>query len=162
MTTSDRGTSTSVRQRLVRDLPKSENYRYVYDEEFMNTYISTQIRVLREQRGMTQDQLAKAAGTGQSKVSAMESDYGSWSVRTLRKLARAFGVRLFVSFEGWGELLPRVEGFRRETLQRPKITDDPAFKAEAPSSSSSTCRDGSAACKVADCGTNRTVNKMGS
>lgn len=119
--------STTVRERLLVDLPKDEDFRYVYDEEFQNTYISTQIKVLREARGLTQTALARAAKTGQSQISEMEGDYESWSLRTLRKLARALGVRLFVTFESWGELIPKVEGFRREDLNRPEIDDDPVF-----------------------------------
>lgn len=121
--------STTVRERLLRDLPRDEDFRYEYDEEFLNTYISTQIRVLRESpsRKMTQAELAKAAKTGQSQISEMEGDYSSWSLRTLRKLARAFGVRLFVTFESWGELIPRVEGFNRERLDRASIENDPLF-----------------------------------
>lgn len=118
---------SSVRKRLLETLPDDEDLRYALDEQFLNTYISTQIRVLREARGLTQTELAKAAKTGQSQISEMEGDYDSWSLRTLRKLARAFGVRLFVTFESWGELVPRMEGFRREGLVRPKIEDDPAF-----------------------------------
>ena len=120
----------SIRERLFRDLPKSEEFRYDYDEEFQKTFIAAQIRALREDRGWTQTELAKRVKTGQSQISEMEGDYNSWSVRTLRKLAREFGVRLSVSFESWGELIPRVESFRRENLIKPEIKDDPAFQTE--------------------------------
>src|SRR5687767_15129877 len=116
----------SIRERLLRDL-RDEEFRYDYDQEFLNTHISAQIRALREAREMTQTDLAKATKTGQSQISEMEGDYNSWSLRTLRKLARAFGVRLFVSFESWGELIPRVEGFRRDNLERPSFEQDTFF-----------------------------------
>jgi transcriptional regulator with XRE-family HTH domain len=123
-----------VRKRLLETLPDDEDLRYALDEQFLNTYISTQIRVLRESQDpkMTQAELAKAAKTGQSQISEMEGDYSSWSLRTLRKLARAFGLRLFVTFESWGELIPRMEGFQRENLVRPRIEDDPAFTDKEP------------------------------
>jgi transcriptional regulator with XRE-family HTH domain len=120
-----------VRKRLLETLPDDEGLRYALDEQFLNTYISTQIRVLRESQQMTQTQLAKAAKTGQSQISEMEGDYDSWSLRTLRKLARAFGLRLFVTFESWSELIPRMEGFRRENLLRPRIEDEPEFSGGA-------------------------------
>jgi transcriptional regulator with XRE-family HTH domain len=121
---------SSTRERLLRDL-RNEEFRHDYDDEFLDMHISAQIRALREDRKMTQKELADAAGTGQSKISEMESDYHSWSLRTLRKLARAFGVRLFVSFESWGELIPHAEGFRRENLVRPKFEDDDVFHPKA-------------------------------
>ncbi len=128
--------STTIRERLIRDLPKDEDFRYEYDEAFSNTYISSQIRALREDRKMTQSELAKAAKTGQSQISEMETDYDSWSLRTLRKLARPLGVRLFVTFESWSELIPKVEGFRREGLLRPEIENDPVFRQEPTSNMS--------------------------
>jgi transcriptional regulator with XRE-family HTH domain len=130
--------STTIRERLIKSLPKNEELAYAYDEQFLNTYISTQIRVLRESRGLTQAQLAKLAKTGQSQISEMEGDYESWSLRTLRKLARAFGVRLFVSFESWGELIPRVEEFQRDKLVRPTIDEDPTFRPDVETVPSST------------------------
>jgi len=33
-----------------------EEYRYAYAEDFLNTSVATQINVLREQRGMTQEE----------------------------------------------------------------------------------------------------------
>ncbi len=107
-------------------------YRYAYAEDFSNTYIATQIKVLRDQRGMTQEGLAEAIGTKQSGISRLENvNYSSWKTETLRKTARALGVRLRISFETFGSLLGEDAEFSRESLKRPKFEDDLAFKSPA-------------------------------
>jgi ribosome-binding protein aMBF1 (putative translation factor) len=61
-------------------------YRYAYAEDFLNTWVATQIRVLREQRGMTQQDLAEAIGTKQAGVSRVENvNYSAWKTETLRR-----------------------------------------------------------------------------
>jgi transcriptional regulator with XRE-family HTH domain len=111
---------------------QDEDYRYAYDEEFSNSRMATQIKVIREQRKLKQAELADLAEMKQSRISALEDiNYNSWSISTLRRLAKALGVRLVFGFEGWGELLPEIEGFGRKSLEKPKFEDDPAFKGEA-------------------------------
>ena len=106
-----------------------EDYRYAYAEDFLNTSIATQIRVLREQRDhMTQQELADRIGTKQAGISRLENvNYSAWKTETLRKLARALGVRLRITFETFGTLLEEAGGFSREALQRPDFEHDSAF-----------------------------------
>jgi predicted XRE-type DNA-binding protein len=51
---------------LKRDFHDSE-YRHAYSAEFVDAKIGTQIKVLREQRGWSQEQLAEKAGMKQSR-----------------------------------------------------------------------------------------------
>jgi transcriptional regulator with XRE-family HTH domain len=126
---------TQTEDVITRDLSETlreefqdEDYRYAYDEEFANARIATQIKVIREAQEMRQKDLAEKAGMKQSRISELENvNYSMWSISTLRRLARALGVRLAFRFEGWGELLPQVEDFGRRTLERPRFEDDPAF-----------------------------------
>jgi transcriptional regulator with XRE-family HTH domain len=105
-----------------------EEYRYAYVEDFLNTYIATQIRVLREQRGLKQEELAEAIGTKQSGISRLENvNHSRWKTETLRKVARALNVRLKISFETFGSLLGEDANFSKESLKRPKFEDDPFF-----------------------------------
>jgi transcriptional regulator with XRE-family HTH domain len=116
-------------------LSSDEEYRYAYAEDFLNTYIATQIKVLRDKRGkMTQKQLADAIGTQQPGIARLENvNYSKWKVETLKKVARALGVRLKISFETFGSLLEEDANFSREALERPPFEEDPAFKeAEEP------------------------------
>lgn len=90
-----------------------------YVDEFLNMSIATQLKVLREQRGYTQQQLADLAGMKQERISVLENvNYSSWSINTLRKLAVAFDVTLRVSFETFGSRLAEMENFTRKSLQR--------------------------------------------
>ncbi|MBI2815838.1 MAG: helix-turn-helix transcriptional regulator [Acidobacteria bacterium] len=112
---------------------QDEDYRYAYAEDFLNTSIATQIRVLREQRNnMTQQDLAEKIGTKQAGISRLENvNYSAWKTETLRKLARALGMRLRITFETFGTLLDEAEHFSRTSLQRPDFEHDPAFAQEA-------------------------------
>lgn len=57
--------------------------------------VSLQLYNLREKRGMTQADLAKAAGTTQQVISRIESSgYENHSRRTLEKIASALGARI--------------------------------------------------------------------
>ncbi len=107
-----------------RDLEYAEGYA----ESYLDSYIATQIKVLRQQRGLTQAELAAAMGTKQAAISRVENvNYSSWSVATLRNLAKAFRVRLHISFESFGTLPNEVDRFGKQTLERPPHESDPAL-----------------------------------
>jgi transcriptional regulator with XRE-family HTH domain len=109
-----------------------KEYRHAYAESFLDTFIATQIRVLREQRELTQAELAELVGMKQSRISTVEdAAYSGWTLSTLKRLARAFDVPLSVSFGTFGRLLLDVRGFRRDHLERPEFADDPAFNLSA-------------------------------
>lgn len=112
-------------EKLRDELLDDKEYAHAYVEEFMNAYIATQIKVLREKSGWTQRELADESGMKQARISLLENvDYDAWSVSTLRKLARAFDLVLKVSFEEFSEAIRSVEGFGREALDRKSRTDD--------------------------------------
>lgn len=115
---------------LVEDLRsvfKDPAARYSYVEETLNAFVATQIKELREAREMSQQELADAIGTKQSGISRLQNaNYSSWKVDTLRKLARAFGVRLRISFEEFGTLIPEVENLGKRLRPRP-FKRDPVF-----------------------------------
>ncbi len=109
-------------------LPELRDYDYAegYAEELLNARIATQIKVLREQQKMKQAELAAAMGTTQTAISRIENvNYSSWSIKTLKKIARALKLRLNVSFESFGTLPDDVEGFTRERMERPAHDKDP-------------------------------------
>ena len=115
---------TSVREKLVEKFQAKE-YRDTYVGSFLNSVISTQLRVLREQRGWTQKELAKRAGMKQSRISTMENvNYSNWSISTLQRLASALDVALAVRFESFGELMSSIESFGRQSLQKLSFDDD--------------------------------------
>ena len=102
-----------------------KEYAHAYTEDFLNASIATQIKVLREQKEWTQDELATHAGMQQARISLLENvNYSSWSINTLRKLAKAFDLTLRVTFENFSTRIRDIEGFSREALQRTSREDD--------------------------------------
>src|SRR5215469_16906455 len=119
----------ALREEL-RDPEQSEGYA----ESFLDSYIATQIKVLREQAGLSQTALGQLIGSRQGVISRIENvNYSKWNVSTLKKLARAFRVRLKVSFETYGSLLADVEDFSRPRLERePREKDSILYSIPAP------------------------------
>ena len=118
---------------LVRSIKKAfrdREYRHGYVDDFLNATIATQIKVLREQRGWNQNQLADKAGMLQPRISVLENiNYSSWSIKVLRKIAEAFDLTLCVSFEDFGKRTRDIERFSRQALERNSFNDDPYIKA---------------------------------
>jgi transcriptional regulator with XRE-family HTH domain len=107
----------------------SREYREAYTDEFLNAWIATQIRALREQRSMTQADLAQKAGMKQSRISALENiNYSSWSVSTLQRLAKAFDLTLSVEFKSYGKRVDDLERFERRDLAEPGFAEDAGFQ----------------------------------
>jgi transcriptional regulator with XRE-family HTH domain len=97
-------------------------------EEFLNSYIATQIKVLREERGWSQQRLATESGMKQERISVLEDvGYSSWTINTLRKLAWAFDLRLRVSFETFSSGIEEIRSFSSELLKRASREDDLSF-----------------------------------
>lgn len=112
----------------LREEFRDEESRYAYVEAHLNTSVAAQIKKFRAE--MSQQELADKIGTKQSGISRLENaNYSAWKVETLRKLAHAFGLRLRISFEEFGTLIPEIENFKRGVLNKRRFEDDPAFKA---------------------------------
>lgn len=108
---------------------QDSEYRHAYAEECLNTMIATQIKVLREQRAMTQSALAEKAGMRQPRLSVMEdANYSSWSISTLSRLAKALDLALSVKFESFSNVVLDFEELSKESLTRSSFKDDPVFR----------------------------------
>jgi transcriptional regulator with XRE-family HTH domain len=114
-------------ERLKKDLAKDES-RYAYADSVASAFITAQIESLRKERGLTQEDLAELVGTKQSGISRWQSSgYASCKLESLRKFAKAFGVRLKVSFEEFNTLPTDISGFTKERLAPRRFEDDPVF-----------------------------------
>jgi transcriptional regulator with XRE-family HTH domain len=108
---------------------QDKEYRDAYAEECLNTMIAAQLKVLREQRNMTQSDVAAATGMKQPRIAVLEdANYQNWSVNTLRRFARAFDVALSVKFGTFSQLIRDFENLSRASLQRPTFAEDPQFQ----------------------------------
>ncbi|MFH0809923.1 MAG: helix-turn-helix transcriptional regulator [Pseudomonadota bacterium] len=120
-------------ERLKKAFEDAE-YRHAYWDDFLNTLISTQIKVLREQRRWTQADLAEKTGMKQSRISMLENvNYAGWSLKTLKKIAEALDVALMVRFDSFGTALAEISSFNRKRLERPSFDEDPIFQGLPPS-----------------------------
>lgn len=118
----------SERSFLVEELA-DKKAREQYAAELLDSFLALQIKTLRLQRGWSQEQLAKLAKKHQSQISAMEQiDFQSWTISTLRQLAKAFDLALVVKFESFGEFLDEVLPVERAALERASYAEDPAMR----------------------------------
>ena len=83
----------------LREQLKDQQVRKAYEEEGVFVELAIQVARLREQKGLTQRELAKRLHTSQQTISRLESPHnGSLSLRTLIKLAHTLGKELKVQF----------------------------------------------------------------
>jgi len=79
--------------------------------------VAWQVRVNREERGMTQKELGIAMGTAQPAISKLEDpEGGDVLVSTLVKAAHAFDCALLVRFVSFGEFAAATKDVRSERL----------------------------------------------
>ena len=102
-----------------------EEYRDDWANEHINVGIAFQIRALREASELTQTQLAMRTGSSQPNVSDWEDpSYGAYTLSTLRKLRKAFGVGLLVRFVPYSELVDWTVNLTPERLAPPSFDND--------------------------------------
>lgn len=100
------GTALSKLSDKLKQKLTNKEYRDIYMDEQIRSWIARQIRVLREQRGWSQKELAERAGKPQSVISRLEDpDYGKVSLQTLLEMRSAFDVGLCVRFVDFGSAI---------------------------------------------------------
>ena len=88
----------TFQDRLKEDL-KNPEFKEHYEEERTALALAYKIHRLREEKNLTQQQLAKLMETSQQAVSRIESgEYEGMTLKTLEKIARATGTWLKVDF----------------------------------------------------------------
>lgn len=117
--------------KLLAKLSKKD-YRDLYMDQTVRSWLARQVRVLREDRGWSQQDLAEATGLKQSAVSRLEDpDYGRYTLSTLLKLRSAFDVGLEVKFVEYGAAIAHSRDVSRSALKvcsyhaeqmRPQVT----------------------------------------
>jgi len=85
-----------------------KNFRDAYLDTSLCWIIRSQVRLIREDRGWTQEELADKAGVSFATINRLEHlEVASYNpqIGTLLKLADAFDVALIVRFEAWSQYL---------------------------------------------------------
>src|SRR4030095_7270085 len=105
--------------------------RHIYAENFLNTFIATQLKVLREDKEWTQARLAEETGMKQERISVLEDvNYESWTIKTLKRFAWAYDLCFSIKFESFGSFLKDYDRFNRDNLKRLSFDKDPVFHPE--------------------------------
>jgi transcriptional regulator with XRE-family HTH domain len=117
------GIDTIKRQQVLASLENRE-YRREFAAD-VGTGLAFQIRLLREARGWTQEQLAQKMGKRQETICQWENpNYGRYTLKTLGELAAAFDVALLVRFAPFGELVEWSISLTPERLAPPCFDDE--------------------------------------
>jgi transcriptional regulator with XRE-family HTH domain len=124
------------RERVWKSLENKE-YRELFAED-VGTGLAFQVKLMREKRGWTQEELGLRTGKKQGVISQLENpDYGHYSLATLKKLAAAFDVGLIVKFTPFSELVSWITDLSPSKLAPPSYEEERQMSlAEAPGGSS--------------------------
>jgi transcriptional regulator with XRE-family HTH domain len=115
---------SDLAKRLIDDF-EDEEVAHDYMDDFINSSLAAQLKVLREDRGWTQEELAERAGMKQERISVLEDvNFNAWTAKTLRKLARAFDVSLQISFQPFTKAILIVANLSRDSLKVPSREED--------------------------------------
>ena len=88
----------TFQSRLQEDIKDPEFKKY-YQEERQALKLAMSIAELRNQKGLSQQELAKLMGTSQQAISRIESgEYEGFTLKTLEKIAEATGMRIKIEF----------------------------------------------------------------
>ena len=93
-----KGTVRTFQSRLREDI-KDPEFKTYYQEERQALKLAMKIAELRNQKGLSQQELAKLMGTSQQAISRIESgEYEGFTLKTLEKIAEATGMRVKIEF----------------------------------------------------------------
>ena len=83
----------------MREDIKDPEFKTHYQEEGQALKLAMKITELRDQKGLSQQELAKLMGTSQQAISRIESgEYEGFTLKTLEKIAEATGMRIKIEF----------------------------------------------------------------
>ena len=89
-----KGKVRTFQSRLREDM-KDPEFKAHFQEERQALKLAMKIAELRENKGLSQQQLAKLMGTSQQAISRIESgEYEGFTLKTLEKIADAPGMRV--------------------------------------------------------------------
>ncbi|MFC1845792.1 helix-turn-helix transcriptional regulator [Chloroflexota bacterium] len=109
-------TVANKREQIWKSLEDRE-YRHQYVEEEINVGIAFQIRSIRNRKNLTQSDLANLLDIRQPLVSSWEDpNYGKYTLKTLKELAKAFDVGLLVKFVPFSSIVDWTADLKPENI----------------------------------------------
>ena len=114
-----------ARQEEIWKSLQDEDYRRAFTAD-VDTGLAFQIRLLREKKGWTQEELGqRAGGKKQETISQWENpNYGRYTLRTLKDLAVAFDLGLIVRFAPFSELVEWAANLTPDRLAPPSYEEE--------------------------------------
>lgn len=107
------------------DEVKDEEYRHEFVSEHVAVGLAFQINLIRQARGWTQEELAERCDMAQESISRLEDpNYGRYSLKTLKRLAKAFDVALLVRFVSFGDLGEWTVNLTSQKLTPPSYEEE--------------------------------------
>ena len=99
--------------------------REAYVEAELINGLAHQIRIIRQQRGWTQKELASKLDTTRSTISRLEDpSYGRYTIRTLLALGRVFDVAFFVRYMPFSKFMPSTWDTRPDNFEALAYEDE--------------------------------------
>lgn len=121
--------TTNKREQMWESLDDAE-YRKQFIDEHINVGIAFQIRSLRNRQELTQVKLAKLLGVKQPLVSAWEDpNYGKYTLRTLKEMAKVFDVGFLVRFVPFGSLVDWTASLKPDDIAPPSFSEEQSQRA---------------------------------
>ncbi len=101
------------------------DFRKQFIDEHVDVGIAFQIRSLRNRQGLTQSDLAKLLDVKQPLLSSWENpNYGRYTLKTLKDLAKAFDVGLLVRFVPFSKLVGWTVDLTSDVIAPPSFADE--------------------------------------
>src|SRR5580704_4129648 len=99
------------RKSLLDRIRRRKESREMLVSSNLDKGIAYQIRATRDERKMSQSQLASKAGMAQNNISRLESpDYGKHTISSLKRLADALDIALVVRFVPFSQYIDWISG----------------------------------------------------
>jgi len=96
---------------LIRRLRRGRDARAQFVSSHVDKTIAFQLRAIRNEQDLSQEQLAEMVEMNQNAISRLESEwYGKATISTLKRLAAALDVALVVRFVPFSQLIDWVSG----------------------------------------------------
>lgn len=104
---------------------KNRKAREAYVEAELVNGLAHQIRIIRQQRGWTQKELALKLDTTPSTISRLENpSYGRYTIRTLLALGSVFNVAFFVRYMPFSKFMPSTWDTRPDNFEAIAYEDE--------------------------------------
>lgn len=117
--------TNTTKERLLKRLQESKEYRHAFVDEAIRTRITAQLKTMREQRNWDYKQLAEEIGKKVSWVYRLEDPNETPpTIPTLLGVAEAFDVGLDVRFCSFSELLGDVMTLDPDSFRVPSFRED--------------------------------------